>query len=350
MSIRISKEQAEDFAKRACMAVGMPEGDAAITASMLVETEMRGVRTHGLARLGPWYVRCVRQGIYKADPAIRILRETASCAHIDADKSMGFALGARAMEIAMQKAALTGVGLVAAENVGHFGASFNYPLLASRKGMIGFCCTNTPPWMAAPGTTDAAIGTNPLAFAAPITGHADFLLDMSCTVVAAAKALREGFTNPEGWVIDSEGRPVTDPKKVGMGISALLPLGSDPEHGSYKGFGLGIAVEILTAILTGTECGKLNLEGGHHSNCSFFAAVSIEAFVDRAVFDEKMSHLADMLESLPHLLRGVEKLYMPGSHSEELYERCLRDGIELSDEVVQDHRALAEELGIEIDY
>lgn len=348
--IIITEDQALDFSQRAFRAVGMSEEDSMTSARMIVDTEMRGVKTHGLARLGPWYVRMLEKGVYNASPNIRTLKETDSAAHLDADGSLGYVAGKRAMDIAMEKAARTGVGMVTVENVGHFGASFNYPLLASKKGMLGFCCTNTPPWMAAPGTADAAIGTNPLSFAAPMDGHPDFLLDMSCTVVAAAKALREGTTNPEGWVIDKNGNPVTDPGAVKMGQTPLLPLGGDPAHGSYKGFGLGITVEILTAMLCGRSCAKCFSGSGHFSNCSFFCAIDIDAFTDRDSYNSKMLEMAGMLESLPDKLPGVDRLYVPGAHGEKIVEECRQNGIPITEETAEDHRALAKEMKITINY
>lgn len=348
--IRISETKLYDFAWKAFHQVGVPTEDAKTAAAMLVNTEKRGVITHGLARLGPWYVRPVSAGWYSKAPEVKIMSETDSCAHLDADGGLGFIIGKKAMDIVMEKAKKTGVGLASVENVGHFGAAFNYPLLASAKGMIGFCCTNTPPWMAAPGTTTAAIGTNPLAFAAPAGKKPGFLLDMSSTVVAAAKALREDITIPEGWAIDKEGKPVTEQENIGMGKSSLLPLGTDPAHGSFKGYGLGIMVEILTAMLTGTSCGKIHFENGGKKWCSFFGAINIDAFVPEKVFREKMDEMIGDFENLPGKLSGVDQLYVPGGHGDAMARECEKEGIPLTLETIEDHRKLAEELGLEIDY
>jgi LDH2 family malate/lactate/ureidoglycolate dehydrogenase len=349
-TIRVEVPKLYSFTRRAFQATGVSEEDAKTAAEMLVNTEKRGVITHGLARLVPWYIRPLINGVYAKSPEIKIVSETDSCAHLDADGGLGFVIGKKAMDIAIQKAEKTGVGLVSTHNVGHFGAALNYPLLASRRGLIGFCCTNTPPWMAAPGTGTAAIGTNPLAFAAPAGDKDDFLLDMSCTVVAAAKALREDIKIPEGWAVDKEGNPVTKQNRIGMGKSALLPLGTDPAHGAFKGYGLGIMVEILTAMLTGTSFGKLHSEQGGKTWCSFFGAIRINAFVPPEVFKVKMDEMITGLENLPGKFSGVDRLYVPGGHGAEIAKDREKNGIPLSAAIIEEHRKLAGELGIAIDY
>lgn len=348
---RISEKKLEDFSFKVFEKIGVPEEDARVIAKMLVNTEKRGVVTHGLARLGQWYARLVMDDRINGKADIKILSDTASCATMDGDRGLGFVVGNRAMHIAMNKAKATGVGLVNVRNVGHFGAALNYPLIASENGMIGFCMTNTPPWMAAPGTATPAIGTNPFSFAAPAGEKDGFLLDMSTTVVAAAKAMREDIDIPEGWLIDRQGNCVQDQSKIKMGEVSLLPLGSDIAHGSFKGYGLGIMVEILTAMLSGMSLGMIHFQNaGRVGFSSMFGAINIEAFLPFNDYKKLMDEMIDALENLPDKLPGVEKLYVPGGHSAAYSKECKKNGIPLSKAVIQDHRDLAKELGIAIDY
>lgn len=348
--IRVPAEKLERFAARAFQAAGVPEEEGAVAGRMLVNTDMRGVVTHGMMRLAPWYVWPIIEKRINGRAQIQTLGETVSTAALDGDGGLGFIVGDRAMRLAVEKAKTSGIGVVNVRNVGHFGAAFNYPLIAAEQGMIGFCMTNTPPWMAAPGTGTPAIGTNPLAFAAPAGNKPPFLLDMSCTVVAAAKALREDLDIPEGWVIDRQGQPVREQSKIIMGETSLLPLGGVPSHGAYKGYGLGIMVEILTAMLAGSSCGRLHFQNGGTTWCSFFGAIDINAFLPLTSFYNKMEEMVDMLESLPDKLPGVEHLYVPGGHGAEVAEDNRVNGVPLAKSIITEHRALAEELNISIDY
>lgn len=349
--VRVDEGKLKVFAFNVFKKIGFSENEAEIIAEMLVSTEKRGVVTHGLARLCPWYAQPAIAGDINCKADIRILSETPSTAALDGDRGLGFVVGHKAMDIAIRKAKKTGIGFVNVRNVGHFGAAFNYPLLAIKQGMIGFCMTNTPPWMAAPGTAAPAIGTNPIAFAAPAGKKADFLLDMSTTVVAAAKALREDLVIPEGWLIDRQGNSVREQSKIKMGEVSLLPLGGDPKHGSFKGYGLGIMVEVLTAILSGLSFGMLHYKNaGRVGFSSLFGAINVESFLPLARFKELMDEMIESLENLPNRLPGVDRLYVPGGHSAEVMADCEKHGIPLAEDVIQEHRNLAQELGIEIDY
>ena len=350
--VRVSEKKLTDFAYKVFKKVGVPDEEALVVAKMIVATEKRGVVTHGLARLGPWYARPIVADKLNGNADVKLLNETASCATMDGDKGLGFVVGYRAMNLAVKKARETGIGLVNVRNVGHFGAALNYPLIAVENDMIGFAMTNTPPWMAAPGTGTAAIGTNPMSFAAPAGEKDAFLLDMSSTVVAAAKAHKEGIVSlPEGWAIDKQGRSITDPSMIKFGEAALLPLGGDPEHGSFKGYGLGIMIEVLTAMLSGTSCGLLHFaNAGRSGFSSMFGAISIEAFLPLEKYKALMDEMIDALENLPGKLPNVERLYVPGGHSAELSRECEKSGIPISESTLKDHRELAKELDIEIDY
>lgn len=351
LKVRVSEKKLEQFSFNVFKKIGVPEDDCRVIAKMLVNTEKRGVVTHGLARLASWYARPVMAGNINGKAVVKVLSETASAASMDGDKGLGFVVGSKAMNLAMQKAKATGIGIVNVRNVGHFGAALNYPLIAAENDMIGFCMTNTPPWMAAPGTGTAAIGTNPMSFAAPAGDKADFLLDMSSTVVAAAKAHRLDIDIPEGWFIDKQGSSVTEHSKVKPGEASLLPLGGDPAHGSFKGYGLGIMIEILTAILSGTSCGLLHFGNADRSGfSSLFGAIDIESFLPLERFKKLMDEMIDTFENLPNKLPGVERLYVPGGHSAELARECEKLGIPLSEAVIQEHRDLAKDLDIETGY
>ncbi len=350
--VRVEEKKINEFATAAFRAIGVPEEDAKMAAKLIINTEKRGVVTHGLAKLSSFYVYPTKNQAMNAKADVKVLAETASTASLDGDKGLGFVVGSKAMKLAVEKAKQTGVGIVNVRNIGHFGSAMNYPLLAVEDGMIGFCMTDTPPWMAAPGTGNRTVGTNPFSFAAPAGEKDSFVIDMSTTVVAAAKLNTPDHKIPAGWLIDKKGNSITDTSGIDMAQAALLPTGSDPIHGAYKGYGLGIMVEILTSILTGSHCAMLKGQdsGRGAGYYSLFGAINIEVFTSKAAFNAMMDEMIDAFENLPDKLPGVDKLYVPGGRSAEKLRDCEQNGIPLSEEVIEDHRALGKDLGIAIDY
>jgi L-2-hydroxycarboxylate dehydrogenase (NAD+) len=205
----------------------------------------------------------------------------------------------------------------------------------------------------APESAVPALGTNPLAVAVPVGRRPPFVLDMATSAVAGGKieiAVRSGSTTiPEGWMVDGEGRPVTDVTKRVRGAGGLLPLGGAPVTGGFKGFGLGLLVDVLCGVLSGVTASILREEppeargnAGDH----FFGALRIDSFVPVADFKGAMDSVIDALEALP-TVPGVDKVSIPGIYEAEIVEERQTSGIPLDPQVVNDLKLLAEELGIE---
>jgi L-2-hydroxycarboxylate dehydrogenase (NAD+) len=349
---RVDAQKLTEFAAKALEKLGVPEDDAIITARMLVACDLRGVESHGVAHLRMFYARRIRRGIINLNPKLQIFGQAASTAIMDGDNGLGFVVGYRAMMEAMRRAEETGAGLVAVRNSTHFGAAAYYAMMALERDMIGIAMTNNVPIVVAPGSSKPALSTNPLAVAVPAGEKPPFVLDMATSAVSGGKieiALRTGSSIPEGWVIDGEGKPVTDPTKRVWGEGGLLPLGGTPAMGSYKGFGLALVVDILCGVLSGSTASILaetppEARGNYSDH--FFGALRVDSFLPVDKFKKSMDDTVEALEALP-TLPGVKKVTVPGGYEAEVVKEREANGIPLDPKVVEDLKQLAEELGIE---
>jgi len=350
---RVDAKKLTDFATRAFQKVAVSEEDAKITARILVTTDLRGVDTHGVAHLAG-YVRSVKRGQINRKPDVKIFSLTPATATMDGDQGLGFVIGHHAMVEVMQRAEKTGAGFIAVRNSTHFGTAACYAMMALERDMIGIALTSGLPGVAAPESTKRAVGTNPIAVAAPAGKKPPFVLDMATSVVAAAKlevAWREGASIPKGWAIDEEGRPTTDPTRVLHGGGSMVPLGGTPKLGGYKGFGLGVLIDILCGVLSGSSAGIiLSNKPGVRGNmfCHFFGALRIDSFLPVEDFKQSMDEMIEAIEALP-TLPGVKKIYVAGGYEAEIVKEREANGIPLRAYVIQDLQELAKELGIEYD-
>ncbi len=349
---RVDARKLIDFSAKALQKLGAPEEDAMITAKMLVACDLRGVESHGVAHLNMFYARRIKRGIINVTPEPRILSQSPSAATMDGDNGLGFVVGYRAMNEAIRMAQETGAGFVAVRNSTHFGAAAYYAMMALEHDMIGVSMTNNIPIVVAPGSSKPALSTNPLAVAVPAGKRPPFVLDMATSAVAGGKleiAGRAGGTIPEGWLIDGEGKPVTDLSKRVWGEGGLLPLGGTPSHGAYKGFGLGLIVDILSGILSGATISTLMKPPpearGNYSD-HFFGALRIASFLPVDKFKQSMDDAIEALEALP-TLPGVDKVSVPGVYEAEIIKDRQANGIPLDAKVIDDLKALAEEFNIE---
>ena len=341
----VNAEKLRDLALHAFLKVGVPEGAARIAADMLVHTDLRGIESHGVAHLASFYVGGIRRGAINPRPDIKVVRESASTAVIDGDRGLGFVVGHRAMNQALRRAEATGAGFVTVRNSTHCGAGFNYAIMAPPQDMVGIAMTTGGPVMAPPGGAGRAIGVNVISVAAPSSG-APFLLDMATSVVAVGKlevAASRGQSIPEGWAIDSAGSPTTDPIGFFRG-GAMLPLGGTPTLGSYKGFGLAVAIDILCGVLSGSGF-SAELEG---TFSHAFGALRIDAFLPADEFRALMDRMASRLKATPRL-SGVDDIRLAGEVEHELEQRRRVEGIPLHPQVIDSLRTMCQELGIEFD-
>lgn len=344
---RFAASELSAFTTRAFEHFGLPPDDAAVAAEVLVDADLAGIESHGIAHLAAHrgYAPGLRSGIVNPKPAVKVVRDSPVAATWDADGGLGVLTSRRAMEVCLEKARATGIGMVAVRNGRHFGAAGYYAHMAAKEEMIGMAMCNVPPIAVAAGGLDRVYGTNPIAFGAPIEGDHAFLLDIATTAVAGGKleiAMRQGKRVPHGWVMNAEGADSDDPAALRNG-GALLPLGSRLETSSHKGYGLGLMVDILSGLLPGGASGLWSdvrqLEQGH-----WFAAWRIDAFRDLGEFKADMKRLVDSIRATrPE--PGRESVLVPGDPEHRARADRSVNGVPLDAETVEGLQKLAEEIG-----
>jgi LDH2 family malate/lactate/ureidoglycolate dehydrogenase len=233
---------------------GMPEENAEITSDILSWADLHGVDSHGMSMI-PGYDGLRRRGRAKMDARPKIVKQTPVSALVDGGGGLGHVPAHFAMNVAIEKAKKVGMAIAAVNNSAHFGATGYYTLMAAKAGLIGMACTSASGIQVAPTFgKQARLGTDPWSFAAPSADGVPFLLDMATTTVAAGRIrnkANEGLPTPDGWVLDSEGRPSNDPLVAREKGGFLTSLGGSPENSSYKGYGLSAMVNILGSCLSG---------------------------------------------------------------------------------------------------
>ena len=356
---RVDAKKLIKFLTKALQRLDVPEEDAQITARVLVATSLRGVDSHGIAHLAR-RIKGLKTGHINAKPQVKVFSSAPSTATMDGDQGLGYVVGHRAMTEAIHRAEKTGAGFVTVRNADTFGAGAYYVMMAIEHDMIGMAMLSYgPPDVVAPGSAKPAIGTNPLAVAAPAGKKPPFVLDMATSVAIGGKLRiprREGSSIPEGsmpvgWAIDKEGKPITDPTKRVRGEGGLLPLGGTPTHGVYKGFGLGVLVEILSGMLSGASASILYkpMPGIDDEIMSqFFGALRIDSFLPLENFKKSMDEMIEAFEALP-TLPGVRKIYVAGGYEAEIEKDRKANGIPLDSKIIQRLQELAKETGIEYD-
>lgn len=316
--------------QRLCAAVfaadGMPPANAERVAASLIEADLRGVSSHGAVRLASYVERSHKEH-WNPNPQLNFSQHMPAVALLDGDAGFGSLVGTAAMEKAMELAEIFGVGVCVARNSSHFGMAAYYPLLAARRGMLGFACTNGMPNLAPFGSREGKLGTNPFSLAMPQDGAEPLILDVACSVTArgnVANYKREGKLLPEGWCIDADGNPTRDPAAGLKG--EMLPFGG------HKGSGLAIFVDVLSGILAGAanspEIRKAQTPGheGGPNVGHFFLAAKLEAFGDPEALKERLrAFLEELRSSAP--APGVTRIYMPGEPEAEKVRANREHGI-----------------------
>ncbi|MEL7240430.1 MAG: Ldh family oxidoreductase, partial [Planctomycetota bacterium] len=249
-------EHLHAFSVKTFQHFGVPEEDARIAADVLASSDLRGIETHGVARLHT-YFDMLQLGRINPTPAVTIVRENATCATVDGDNGLGLVVGPKANAIAMDKADNVGSGWVSVCNTNHYGIAGYYVLEALKRDLIGWSMTNTTKLVAPLWGRDRMTGTNPIAIGFPGGEEPDIVVDLATCAAAYGKiemARRRGEDVPAGWIQDKDGRPTTDPNQMVDG-GALLPLGSEKERGGHKGWALAVAVDMLSCCLSGANWG-----------------------------------------------------------------------------------------------
>ncbi len=236
--------------------MGCPEAEAQTAASALVSADLRGIDSHGVARLSG-YVRLWEAGRIIAKPEIRVIHESPSTGVVDGGSGLGLVVAPFAMDLAIQKARQAGTGWVSVQHSNHFGIAAYHAMKALDHDMIGIAMTNASALVAPTWSRERMLGTNPICVAIPAGKYPPFVADFATTTAANGKLeilQRKNLEAPEGWIQDAEGNSVTDAHALKHG-GALLPLGGDREHGSHKGYALGAIVDIFSAVLSGANYG-----------------------------------------------------------------------------------------------
>jgi LDH2 family malate/lactate/ureidoglycolate dehydrogenase len=350
---RVAESDLQGFTARVLRHVGMREADAATVAAVLVASDVRGIASHGVARLD-YYVTMIEAG--SIDPAAEpaIASASATTAVLDARNGMGQPAGVRAMTLAIEKAAAHDLGMVVVRHSNHYGIAGYYAMMAIERDMIGISLTNTHTAVAPTGGRAPTYGTNPIAIAVPTAGPVPFVLDMASSVVPRGKlevAARRGEPLTPGWALDSQGRPTIDAEEALRG--ALLPLGGPAITSGYKGYGLAIAIEILSAVLPGSLYGPLIHTMWDSSSPSdlgqFFMAINVAAFDDPAAFKARTSDLLRLLKESPPAA-GSEQILVAGEKEQRATETNRREGVPLEEKVVAALEKMAEKYSLPLPF
>ena len=355
----ISWDLAERFIEDAFTAYGVSRGDAEICADVILESDRRGIESHGCNRLKPLYIDRLRQGLVKARAPVEILKEGPAAITADAHGGLGMAASVKIMGAVIEKAKRTGIAMGAVRNSTHFGIAGYYAMMASKEGLIGICGTNTRPAAAPTFGISPLLGTNPLTFAFPTDEAFPFVLDCATCVSSKGKVEyhgRIGEATPEGVAIDRAGRPVTDTaallRSFKDGSAALLPLGGEGEsRGGYKGYGYASVVEILSAALSagdflsalsgmGEDGRRVPSRIGH-----FFIAADPDFFMGRAVFRKTCGDILRELRQAPKA-PGHDRIYTAGEKEYEVWQERKDRGVPLTEGVQREFIAIRDELDL----
>jgi L-2-hydroxycarboxylate dehydrogenase (NAD+) len=334
-----------EFITRGLIAAGIPAEDAREVAALMAESDARGADAHGVFRL-PQYVKQIESGAVNPRPHIRVVSERAGTALLDGDNALGHLVMKRAADLAIEKARHCGVGWAGTRRSNHAGPAQLYPRMAAAQNMIGmyFCVGNAnllPPW----GGTEVLLSTNPIAIAVPAARHGAIVLDMATTNTAFGKIrlkAQRGEPMPEGWMIDRQGNPLTDPKRASEGF--LVPIGGP------KGYGLALMIGLLAGTLNGAAFGRdvvdYTVDSKTPSNTGqCILAVDIAAFADVATFKQKVDEVWDTMKSSP-TLPGVDEVRLPGERSEQIYGERMAHGVPISEGQRKILNDLADRLGV----
>ena len=349
-SVRVGEDRLRATVVQIFGKMGVPAEDCDLASDVLVTTDLRGVETHGVSNMLRAYVRDYNEGVINPRPNWRIVRETPATANIDSDAGLGIIVVPKAMEIAIQKAEKVGVGMVTIRNSRHLGMASYHAMLTLKHDMIGVCMTSCPPGVVPTFGAEPRLGTNPIALAAPADEEPPFVFDAAMSSIAGNKltlAARMGSNLAPGWIAASDGSPLMEespPPEQGYGrvMTPLLPLGSNREMGSHKGYGLMAVVDILGGILSG---GGYGLNPGRPNFGHYIAAYNVEAFMDVGEFKRTMDEWLRMLKSTKPA-PGHERVIYPGLPEAETQEDRKANGIPLHNEVIEWFDDICGELSI----
>ncbi|HOA36299.1 MAG TPA: Ldh family oxidoreductase [Bacillota bacterium] len=344
-AVLIQHKALKEICNSLLQAVSINPKDAETTSDVTVCAELRGISSHGIARL-PAYLKRIRTGLINARPEFKYYPKYGSVTVMDADNGLGQVAACKAMEKAIDIAGQTGAGLVGVRNSNHFGVAAYYAMQALPHDMIGIVLTNASPAMAPFGGRKAFLGTNPMAVAIPGQGDDSIVVDMASSITARGKirlCAAQGVELPAGWALDEEGNPTTDPAKALQG--SILPMGG------AKGYALAVLIDLMAGMLTGggysVAVKQLNDYSGPVNAGHLLMAIKIEAFMEAETFKGSVSDYIARLHEAPRA-GAVQKIYAPGEIEQNLTRERLEKGIPLTGEQVDLLEKMAAEYGVAI--
>src|SRR5467141_2190967 len=350
----IQEKPLRSFCEQVLTKLGVLKADAQIVTDVLVVADLRGIESHGVARLGR-YVTGLKKGFMKPTDQSRVLRETKATALVDGGQSLGQVVGKKGMDLAIKKARDTAVGVVAVRNSNHYGIAGYYSLMALEHNLIGISTTNAGPLVVPTFGRTSILGTNTISLAAPALNEKAFVLDMATSTVPRGKVEvynRLGKPMPHGWAVDETGKSTTDPAKMLKALAnrlggGLLPLGGEGEElGGHKGYGLALMVDVLCGVLAGAATGlqvyadEKRPDVGH-----FFLALDPTAFRPLDEFRRDMDRLARELKDSPKA-QGQDRIYVHGEKSYARVDRYRKEGIPIEPKVIENLKKIGTELGV----
>lgn len=352
--ITFSENQLRTFTYSVFKKMGCSDAHAELATDVLIKSDLRGIDSHGVARLSG-YVRLWEKSRINATPNIRVVHETPTTATVDGDSGLGLVVAPFAMKVAIEKAEKYGSGWVAVKNSNHFGIAGYHALMAVAKDMIGISMTNASPLVAPTYANERLLGTNPMCYAFPAGKYPPVIVDMATAAAANGKleiAQRANAVVPDGWVQDKDGLSSINPNELKNGGS-LLPLGSDKDHGSHKGYGLSATVDILSAVLSGANYGPWVPpfvsflepptdpvgEGIGH----FLGAMRVDGFRPAEDFKSHLDHWISRFKSAK-TIDPTKNVIIPGEPEYNFEQERKVNGIPIIDVVVKDLNELAEKL------
>ena len=313
---------------------GLTNEDAKIITDVLLETEMRGVFTHGFFRV-PNYVNCIKSGGIKTGGNLTVISDMPSWALVDGNDNLGIIVSYKAMRLAIEKAKQNGIGIVNVRGSHHFGAAGYYTSMCANENMIGMSMSNGDILVAATGSRVKTIGNNPFSFAAPAGKYGKIVYDIAMSHTSDKKVVKmakEGKQLPSGWLIDKNGVPTNDPNEYEKG-GTLMPFGG------YKGYGFAMMVEVLAAVLSGAAVTKdvhawnTNAEKGGNVG-HLFIAMDISRISDEQTFMNTVENMISGIKNSEKAV-GTEEIYFPGEIENNKYSRALKNGfIEIDDDTM----------------
>jgi len=341
--VRVAWQPLKAFTREVFIRTGMPPEDAEIVAEVLIWANLRGIDSHGVLRI-PWYIDLVDAGQMNPRPNIEVLKETVATVFIEADRAFGPVVTTFAMNRVVEKAKQVGVGWGLIRNLTHQGAIGYYSLMAAKADMAGITFVCSPPNMAPYGAKAKGLHNSPVSVAVPAKRHRPIVLDMATSVAAGGKlllAIDKGIPIPEGWALDSDGNPTTDPNRAAI----LIPVGGP------KGSGLALMFECLSSIMADNPLLEPVLvnksQKSRHNQNSVVAAIDISMFTDVERYKSHIDALIDCLKALPKA-EGVDEIFVPGELEDRCYDERIQHGIPIPERTIRNLRRVAERFEVEL--